>query len=229
MGVKMSTEDDSGPDEGRRRELARLPRELVPPKGLEARVVAALRETDRLAAARWRPNPWRLGGVVAACLALLFAGFWLGRQGGQLDQSPAAPSYVLLMRGATDFDRDGWSEARAIAEMGDWARRRIGVRHIVVSENLDSDGWIVRSSRVGGTSPMDAQDAPNGVFVIVASRDGEGARHRQELSHPEAWRLDRGAPDPPDLRPRTPRAGPMRSSAQVIAFSTQPFPGHEHS
>ena len=50
----MSTERDDDPDEGLRRELARLPRELVPPKGLEARVVAALGERGWVAAARPR-------------------------------------------------------------------------------------------------------------------------------------------------------------------------------
>ena len=40
----MSTEGDNDPEERLRRELARLPRELVPPKGLEARVVAASAE-----------------------------------------------------------------------------------------------------------------------------------------------------------------------------------------
>src|ERR1700674_125986 len=101
----MSTEDDDDPDERLQRELARLPRELVPPKGLEARVVAALRERGWLAAARPRPNPWRLGGAVAASLALLLAGFWLGRQGGHRGHPPAAPSYLLLLRESADFNR----------------------------------------------------------------------------------------------------------------------------
>jgi hypothetical protein len=169
----MSTEGDNDLDERLRRELARLPRELVPSKGLEARVVAALRERGWLAAARPRPNPWRLSGAVAACLALLLAGFWLGRQGGHRGHPPAVPSYLLMLREGADFNRERWPEARLIAEMGAWARRQLGVRHFVVGEKLDRDGWVVKPSRVAWMSPMDLQDAPDGFFVIVASSDQE--------------------------------------------------------
>jgi hypothetical protein len=169
----MSTEGDNDPDERLRRELARLPRELVPPKGLEARVVAALRERGWLVAARPRPNPWRLGGAVAAGLALLLAGFWLGRQGGHRGHPPAVPSYLLMLREGTDFNRERWPEARLMAETGAWARRQLGARHFVVGEKLETSGWVLRSSRVAGMSPMDLQDAPDGFFVIVASSDQE--------------------------------------------------------
>lgn len=169
----MSTEDDDVPDERLRRELARLPRELVPPQGLEARVVAALRERGRLAAARPRPNPWRLGGAVAAGLALLLAGFLLGRQGGHRGHPPAVPSYLLMLRPGTDFNRERWPEARLLAETKAWARRQLGARHYVASEKLDMDGWVVKPSRVAGMSPMDLQDAPDGFFVILASSDQE--------------------------------------------------------
>ena len=169
----MSTEADNDPDERLRRELARLPRELVPPQGLEARVVAALRERGWLAAAHPRPNPWRLGGAIAASLALLLAGFLLGRQGGHRGQPPAMPSYLLMLRPGADYNREGWSEARLLAETKAWARRQLGVRHYVASEKLDMDGWVVKSSRVAGMSPMDLQEAPDGFFVILASSDQE--------------------------------------------------------
>jgi hypothetical protein len=169
----MSTEGDNGPDERLRRELARLPRELAPPQGLEARVVAALRERGWLAAAHPRPSFWRLGGAVAAGLALLLAGFWLGRQGGHRGNPPAVPSYLLMLREGTDFNRERWSEARLIAETAAWARRQLGARHFVVGEKLDTSGWVLKSSRVAGMSPMDLQDAPDGFFVIVASSDQE--------------------------------------------------------
>ena|ERR1700676_2695980 len=169
----MSTEGDNGPDERLRRELARLPRELVPPKGLEARVVAALRERGWLAAARPRLDSWRLGGAVAASLVLLLAGFWMGRQEGHRGHPPAAPSYLLILREDADFNRERWSDARLVAEMAAWARRQLGVRHFVVGEKLDRDGWVVEPSRVASMSPMDLQDAPDGFFVIVASSDQE--------------------------------------------------------
>jgi hypothetical protein len=169
----MSTEGDDDLDERLRRELARLPRELVPPKGLEARVATALRERGSLAAARPRPNPWRLGWAVAASLALLLAGFWLGRQGSHRGHPPAAPSYLLMLRPGADFNREQWSEARLLAETKAWARRQLGARHYVASEKLDMDGWIVKPSRVALMAPMDLQDAPDGFFVIVASNDQE--------------------------------------------------------
>jgi hypothetical protein len=169
----MSTERDDDPDERLRRELARLPRELVPPRGLEARVVAALGERGWLAAARPRPNPWRLGGAVAAGLALLLAGFLLGRQGGNRGHPPAAPSYLLMLREGADFNRERLPRARMSAETGLWARRVLGARHFVVGEKLDMGGWVLKSSRVAGMSPVDLQDAPDGFFLIVASSDQE--------------------------------------------------------
>jgi hypothetical protein len=170
----MSTEDDNDPDERLRRKLAHLPRELVPPKGLEARVVAALRERGWLAQARPRPNPWRLGGTVAAGLALLLAGFWLGRQGDNHGHPPAVPSYLLMLREGADFNRERWSDARLTAETIVWARHRLGARHYVTSEKLDrGGGWVLTPTRVAGMSPIDLQDAPDGFFLIVASSDQE--------------------------------------------------------
>jgi hypothetical protein len=83
------------------------------------------------------------------------------------------PSYLLMLREGTDFNRERWPEARLMAETGAWARRQLGARHFVVGEKLETSGWVLRSSRVGGMSPMDLQDASNGFFVIVASSDQE--------------------------------------------------------
>src|SRR5258708_12197741 len=99
----MSTEPDDGPDERLLRELARLPRELVPPKGLEARVVAALRERGWLAAARPRPNPWRLGGALAARPARPLPGFLAGRPGGPPRHSPPPPPVLPLPPASADL------------------------------------------------------------------------------------------------------------------------------
>jgi hypothetical protein len=169
----MSTERDDEADEGLRRELARLPRELVPPQGLEARVVAALGERGLLAAARPRPNPWRLGGAVAACLALLIAGFWLGRQGASRGHRLATPSYLLMLRPGPDYNREGWSDARLTAETVQWAQSVLGLRRYVISNKLKMGGWVVTPSRVAGLPPVDSQDAPDGFFLIVASSDQE--------------------------------------------------------
>jgi hypothetical protein len=169
----MSIEDDDEPDEGLRRELARLPRELAPPKGLEARVVAALRERGSLAAVRPRPNPWRLGGAIAACLALLVAGIWLGRQGASRGHPLAAPSYLLILHESADFNPDRIPRNRMAAETGRWARRVLGAQHFVVGQKLYMSGWLLKSSRVAGMSPGDLQDAPDGFFLIVASSDQE--------------------------------------------------------
>src|SRR5579864_1112445 len=102
----MSTEADDDLDQRLQRELARLPRELEPPKALEARVVDALRGRGLLATAHPRPNPWRLGGAIAASLALVLGGFWLGRQGGHRGRSLAVPSYLLILREGADFNRE---------------------------------------------------------------------------------------------------------------------------
>lgn len=169
----MSTERDDDLDEGLRRELARLPRELVPPEGLEARVVAALRERGWLAAARMRPISWRFGGAVAAGLALLFVGVWLGRQGVDRGHPPAAATYLLLLHPGANFNPERLSDARMTGETAAWAQRRLGVRHFVVGRKLDLEGWVLKSSRVAGMSPVDLQDAPDGFFLIVASSDQE--------------------------------------------------------
>jgi hypothetical protein len=169
----MSIEDDDDPDEGLRRELARLPRELAPPPGLEARVVAALRERGWLAAVRPRPIPWRLGGAVAAGLALLVAGIWLGRQGANGGHPPAAPSYLLMLRPGADFNRERLSDARMTDETVLWARTVLGVRRYVISNKLEMGGWVVTPSRVAGLSPVDLRDAPDGFFLIRAASDRE--------------------------------------------------------
>jgi hypothetical protein len=83
------------------------------------------------------------------------------------------PSYLLMLREGTDFNRERWPEARLMAETGAWARRQLGARHFVVGEKLETSGWVLRSSRVAGMSPVDLQDAPDGFFVIVASSDQE--------------------------------------------------------
>jgi hypothetical protein len=171
----MSTEEDDAPDERLRQELARLPRELIPPQGLEARVVATFRQRGWLAAARPRPHAWRLGGAVAASLALLFAGFWMGRWGGQQGRPPAVSSYLLMLREGTSFNPEQWSDARLTAETAAWARRQLGVRHFVVGEKLDAAGWVVKSSRAAGMPPLDS-DPPSGFFVIDASSDQEALR-----------------------------------------------------
>jgi hypothetical protein len=174
----MSTDVDKDSDEQVRRELARLPRELIPPQGLESRVVAALRDGGWLAAARPRSNAWRLGGSLAAGLALLLAGFWLGRQGDPRGHQPArpaipVPSYVLMMREGTDFNRERWSDARLVDETAAWARHQLGVRHFVVGEKLDVGGWVVEPSQVAALSPTNVEDAPDGFFVVAAASDEE--------------------------------------------------------
>jgi len=135
--------------------------------------VAALRERGSLAAAHPRPNPWRLGGAVAAGLALLLAGFLLGRQGSHRGRPPAVPSYLLMLREGTDFNREGLTDARMTAETAAWARRQLGVRHFIIGEKLDMEGWVLKSTRVASMPPMDLQDAPDGFFVIFASSDQE--------------------------------------------------------
>lgn len=172
----MSIEDDDDPDEGLRRELARLPRELAPPEGLEARVVAALGERGLLAVARPRPNPWRLGAAVAASLALLIGGFWLGRHGASRGHPLATPSYLLMLRPGADFNRERWSDARLTAETVLWAQNVLGIRRYVISNKLEMGGWVVTPSRVAGMSPVDLQDAPDGFFLIRASSDQEALR-----------------------------------------------------
>lgn len=170
----MNTERDDEPDEGLRRELARLPRELVPPKDLEARVVAALGERGLLAAARPRPNAWRLGGALAACLALLIAGFWLGRQGASRGHRLATPSYLLMLRPGADYNRERWSDARLTAETVQWATSVLGLRRYVISNKLQLGlGWVVTPSRIAGMPPVDLQDAADGYFLIRAASDQE--------------------------------------------------------
>jgi hypothetical protein len=115
-------------------------------------------------------------GAVAAGLALLVAGIWLGRQGAGRGHPPATPSYLLMLRPGADFNRERWSDARLTAETVLWARSVLGLQRYVISNKLAMGGWVVTPSRVAGLSPVDLRDAPDGFFVIRAASDQEALR-----------------------------------------------------
>ena len=114
----MSHEDELTPAE--RDALARMPRELEPPRMLEERTVKALRGEGALTPARWsrRPVP-RLAVAAAAGLLLYLGGLatgqWLAAR--QTADALTALQHDNALQAATLVQRTGSAYAEAIAAL----------------------------------------------------------------------------------------------------------------
>jgi hypothetical protein len=141
-------------------DLAALPREMPPPRDLEAQTVAALRSA-RLLDRGWRQRVTILR--LAAAVVLFVGGVILGRVTTLADRpdEDRVPQYILLLHGGPTGLSDE-EEAAVVREYGQWA---IGLRR---------EGRSVTGERLGDASasvpPLD-RPAPDlrGYFVISAA------------------------------------------------------------
>jgi hypothetical protein len=139
-------------------ELSRLPRELAPPPGLEARVVTTLRDQSLL---RRNRLPWI---QVAAAVLLLAGGIGIGRLLAPAPVAPSArvePRFMLLLWGAAETSDDN---ARA-GEYAAWAgaERRRGRQ--ISGERLAEDALLVERDGTAQPVPSEVQ----GFFIVSAT------------------------------------------------------------
>jgi hypothetical protein len=160
----MNEENDDVSAADRRIESG-LARELVPPPEVEERIVRELASRG-LIRPRRRAVPAAWIGV-AAGLALLAAGFLIGRGSAPKPAEPPAPRYALfLLRGSEEGAPPAAEEAGRVEEYRDWARGLARGGRYVTGERLDD-----RSAHLGsGPSPaLPAEEEVRGFFIVSAS------------------------------------------------------------
>ena len=104
-------------------DLSGLPREAVPPGGLEDATVEALRARGllRRAPARGRARRVEIGMVLAASILLFLGGVAVGRQGRAAPPAPA-PRFVLLLYEGPEYRQPAPGEdAARVREYRAWA------------------------------------------------------------------------------------------------------------
>lgn len=154
-------------------ELDSLPKELPPPRELEDRVVAGLKQRSLL-----RPrsqSPWL---NAAAAVFLLASGFGIGRMTSQIETTPApaAPQrYMLLL---TNGDTSGDDAARA-ARYGQWAVEQRSAGREISGERLAASGMAVRPD--GESQALDL--AVQGFFIVSASSLEDAAAVARSSPH----------------------------------------------
>jgi len=183
---------DSEWTEQERAELATLLRQPAPPE-LERRVIGRLVMAG-LVARRRAPVAHR-SWLVAAGLALLLAGVWLGRW--QAPSSNAGPTnrYLLLLHEDESFRPDRAPVALR-AEVGRWARRLQRAGELIEGDRLRLRGQLLMP---GGTETgLAPGDVISGFFMLRAVSDERAlaiARTCPHLAHGGRAELRKIEPD----------------------------------
>jgi hypothetical protein len=163
--------DDLSPAE--REAFSNLPREHSPRTSVEEQIVAALRSRGLIRAGRGRPRLLLAIGAAAAGLAILAAGFLLGRGAAPRPAAePPSPRFALfLLRGEERLPERPEEEAGRVAEYRAWARALANSGRFVTGEKLEDRAEPIGPPASGGTA-ADAAAVENeirGFFVISAS------------------------------------------------------------
>ncbi|MGH9367723.1 MAG: YciI family protein, partial [Thermoanaerobaculia bacterium] len=151
-----------------RQAFSELARELPPPDAVEERIVSALRSRGLIRSGRPRARAWAAIGAVAAGIALLAAGYLLGRGSTAARQAalPESRFALFLLRGEQQEPARGEEEAARVEEYRAWARGLAGAGRFVTGEKLED-----RGERLGVSGPLaaPAEEEIRGFFVISAS------------------------------------------------------------
>ena len=179
--------------EQERAELAALLRQPAPPAELERRVIGGL-VTAGLLARRRAPVAYR-SWLLAAGLALLLAGFELGRWQAPSSNAGAMTRYLLLTHEDESF-RPGPAPLALRAEVGRWARRLQRAGELIEGDRLGLHGHLLMPG--GAETGLAPGDVISGFFVLRAVSDERAlaiARTSPHLAHGGRIELRRIEPD----------------------------------
>ena len=144
----MNQEFDDELSQEERQAFAGLPREKVPPSGLEERVVQSLKQSGVLSPPGKivGSNAVRIGLAVAASLLFFVLGAAVMRWWSRPAQNPDLPEFMLVLRQTRDQDqqRTAEEELRIAKEYGNWARQLSRQGISVNGEKLKDEARTLR-------------------------------------------------------------------------------------
>jgi hypothetical protein len=178
----MSERDDEA-GEAQRRLSADLPRELSPRPEVEDRIVAALRARGLIRTAWTRSRLAARLAAAAAGLALLAAGFAVGRGSTpRPGDAPAEPRFALfLLRGSERLPENPGEEAGRVAEYRSWARGLAGAGRFVSGEKLEDRGEQIGAP--GGAAASVPEEEVRGFFIISAENFEDALAIARQCPH----------------------------------------------
>ena len=136
--------------------LSRARVDVAPPRALEERTVAALRERGLIRPSRQR---WVAAGVLAAVAAVLLAiALWAVPPRSSVSSTASGPRYMLLLYSGADAPADADSRRREYAQ---WARDVAATGLTITGEELSDAAREVGTS--GGALLL-----PRGFFIVDA-------------------------------------------------------------
>ena len=160
--------------------LARLPESDVPTESMRARLRSALNESGR-----FRPDPVRWIGRVAAAALIAAAGFLAGRfwnPSANASTPDTRPRYLLLLHERPGSAAETPAQARRVVEeYKSWARRLRAQGKLVGGEKL-SDGGTLLSTSGDRTLSTPAAEI-GGDFVIRATTPEEALEIARSCPH----------------------------------------------
>jgi hypothetical protein len=163
------TDDDLTPDE--RDALGRLPREAVPPPGLEDATVSALTARGLLRpASRTRGiHPWL---AIAASLLLFAGGLAIGRLGGTpRSLEDGRPRFALFLYEGPEYDQPPPDRmAQRVQEYVAWATEKRANGAVEGGEKLreDADLAIEPDGSTGEATAVPGASRLAGYFIVQA-------------------------------------------------------------
>jgi hypothetical protein len=178
----MSERDDEM-SEAQRRLSADLARELSPGPDVEDRIVAALRARGLIRTSWTRSRFAARLAAAAAGLALLAAGFAVGRASTpRPGEEPAQTRFALfLLRGAEALPENPVEEAGRVAEYRSWARGLAGAGRFVSGEKLED-----RAEQIGapaGAVASASEEEVRGFFIISAESFDDALAIARQCPH----------------------------------------------
>lgn len=179
--------DSTGDPTPREREaLAGLPREAVPPPGLEDATVTALRARGLLGGGR----PTRRRRVVttiaglAAAAALFAGGVLVGRRSEPPPPAAATSQFLLLLYEGPQYRQPpAGEEAGRVREYSAWAGERAAREELVGGEKLRDRGEVVVRGDGTSSPPVAGAERLAGYFVVRATTAGGAVEIARSCPH----------------------------------------------